>query len=138
MQSFRIICHYCGNDCHCPVPISLKDKTFPYQCANCNCPLAYDVMFDYNNRIGFKDKENITFLRDQTNYTAQRDGEIIIGTHLDDIISAGNKKDVMIFGNAGHDKLNCGDSDTNMCFGGYGEDEISGSGTKILGSQLGN
>ena len=46
MQTFRIICHYCGHDCHCPVPIGLKNKTFPYQCANCNAHLGEFVNFE--------------------------------------------------------------------------------------------
>ncbi|MDH3192414.1 MAG: hypothetical protein OEM18_07000 [Nitrosopumilus sp.] len=40
MLSFRIICHYCGHDSHCPVPLGIKDKAQSYDCGNCNAHLG--------------------------------------------------------------------------------------------------
>ena len=96
---------------------------------------AYDIKFDYNNRIGFKGKPDITFLEEQVIYTAQRDGEIIVGNHLDNTISAGDRKEVMIFTNAGHDTIDYGIDEFNLCFGGYGDDYLCGDGIKVGGQQ---
>ena len=100
---------------------------------------AFDVKFDYNNLIGLpEDRTKVTFLKfDQIKYTAQTDGEFIIGNHLDNVIDVGSKKDVYVFGNAGRDHIDCGLYETNVCFGGYGKDTISGLGTKVFGQQKG-
>lgn len=99
---------------------------------------AYDVRFDYNNRIGFlKNQTSITVLKHyQSNYTSTFDGEIIIGNHLDNFIDAGNHTDILIFGNAGSDVIHCGMYENNLCFGGYGDDYLCGSGNKYGGSQM--
>ena len=40
MQSFQIICHFCGHNCYCPIPIGIKDKALPYHCNNCSAHLG--------------------------------------------------------------------------------------------------
>ena len=98
---------------------------------------ALDAYFNYNNRIGLPlDRSNVTFLtNNSTEYVAQKDGEIIIANHMDNILSAGDKKEILIFANAGNDNIDCGMFNENLCFGGYGDDTICGLGFKFGGQQ---
>ena len=41
MIGIRIICHFCGKDCFCPVPIGdLKTNPLKYECENCKAHLV--------------------------------------------------------------------------------------------------